>query len=207
MVYNVRRRSYTWNRVLIESARLLDSEFDPVSFTATGAQVEMLRNVMAYLNRISTYVAEYEPGYYLTPTDEDYDAIQAIVADLQDKLMNGGAPVSDFDDRYSEYLGETKSGDGDYVSESTPVPEGKVLILEHAHFINYTGTRGEMIMLVYDGSTEYPLQYLPSIPAMELFYWSGRLTLKEGDYFVVEQENCINGDELDAGIWGYTFDV
>lgn len=207
MAQIVRRRGYRWDRVLIESARLLDPQFDPVSLTATGAQVEMLRNLMEYLKKTSTYVAEYHKGYYLTATVEDYDSIQAIVADLQDKLMNGGTPVSDFDDRYSEWLGETKSGAGTYVGESTPVPADKILILEHIFFSNITGTRDDLMMYVEDESNGYVLEFSLTVPAGELFPWDGRLTLKEGDVIVIEQEGCQDEDEIIAGIWGYTFDV
>ncbi len=202
-----RRRGYAYSRVLIDSDRLLDPQFDSVTLTATGAQVEMLRNMVHYLNRIGTYVAEYQPGYYLTPTVVDYDAIQAMVADLQNKLMNGGGQVFEYSDRYTAWLSTTMTGDEDFEAETDPVVADKVLIVEHIFCQNGSGHRGDMKMMVNNGTNEYALRTFPLPVQYSVSEWSGRITLKEGDYVMIWQGGCLTGDLMEAGVWGYLVDI
>ena len=82
-----RRKSYYDPRVTIETDRVLTPQFADSVLCLTGAQLEMLRNLTAYLKRRSTFVSEYHDGYYLAPTNEQWDALQAIVADLEDTIM------------------------------------------------------------------------------------------------------------------------
>ena len=82
-----RRKTYYRTRVLVDVDRVLSPQFGDSLLCITGAQLEMLRNLTQYLHRRSTFVAEYEAGTYLTAEQEDWDAIQAIVADLEDTLM------------------------------------------------------------------------------------------------------------------------
>ena len=81
------RRTYYRKRILIESARILAPQFDDGLLCITGAQIEMLRNLMPYLKRRSTFVSSYQVGHYFIPNDADWDDIQAIVADLEETLM------------------------------------------------------------------------------------------------------------------------
>lgn len=82
-----RRLRYDNRRVLIETERVLDPQFRSTLLTLTGAQIELLRNVVAYLNQSSTFVTEYFDTYYLTPTASEWDKLAAIVADLEETLM------------------------------------------------------------------------------------------------------------------------
>lgn len=81
------RRGFRAGRVLIEAARVLDPQFEDSLVCLTGAELELLRNVCAYLHRRETYVDTYHGGYYMMPDDEDFDDVQAIVAGLEEKLM------------------------------------------------------------------------------------------------------------------------
>lgn len=83
----VRRRKYVERRVLIDSARILDSPFDDSLICLSGAELELLRNVCLYLRRQDTFVASYFAQHYLTPDSTDWDALQAVVAGLEEKLM------------------------------------------------------------------------------------------------------------------------
>jgi len=83
-----RIKKYYEPRVLIDTERILDTEFDAVLVCLTGAQVEMVRNLTQYLHRRSTFAQGYETAYYLAPNNDDWDAIEAIVADLENKLMS-----------------------------------------------------------------------------------------------------------------------
>jgi hypothetical protein len=82
-----RRKGYYDPRVLIDVPRVLDPQFYDSVLCLTGAQLEMLRNLTAYLARRSTFVSEYHDGYYLAPDNDEWDAIQAIVADLEEAIM------------------------------------------------------------------------------------------------------------------------
>lgn len=83
----VRRRSYNTLRVLIESSRILNPQLDDSLICLSGAEIELLRNLTQYLHRQDSFVATYNAGYYLTPDQEAWDDLQAIVADLEEKLM------------------------------------------------------------------------------------------------------------------------
>lgn len=82
-----RRKPYYRPRVLIDVARVLDPQFDDSLMCITGAQLEMLRNLTQYLHRRSTFVSSNEDGYYLVADNDDWDSIQAIVAELEETLM------------------------------------------------------------------------------------------------------------------------
>lgn len=82
-----RHKTYYRPRVLISTERILDPQFADGLLCITGPQLEMLRNLTQYLKRRSTFSeAETETGYQ-TPDTEDWDTIQAIVADLEETLM------------------------------------------------------------------------------------------------------------------------
>jgi hypothetical protein len=136
MTESWRRKKYYAPRVLLDVDRLLSPPFEDVLVCLSASQVYMVRNLMQYLHRTSTFVKEYHQGYYLCADDDDYDDIQAIVSDLEDKLMNcsditdllqeiadcacaaarvdwpaGG--VLDGQRDYDDYISEVESGVGD----------------------------------------------------------------------------------------------
>lgn len=98
MVDILRRKWYVRDRVLIETARILDPQFDDAIVALSGAQLELLRNLMVYVNRESTFATAYYDRYYLAPTTGEWDSLQSIVADLEEKLMGNG--VGGFYDAY-----------------------------------------------------------------------------------------------------------
>lgn len=82
-----RRKRYYAPRVIIETNDVLDSPFEDALICLTGAQLNLLRNMTQYLHRRSTFASAYYGSYYLAPTNEEWDALDAIVADLENKLM------------------------------------------------------------------------------------------------------------------------
>lgn len=82
-----RRKGYYAKRVLIDTERVLSPQFEDSLVCITGAQFEMLRNLTQYLKRRSTFASNYADTHYLCPTEEEWDTIQAIVADLEETLM------------------------------------------------------------------------------------------------------------------------
>jgi hypothetical protein len=84
-----RRKAYYRPRILIEYADIVAPPFEGDIFCFTGAELLILRNLLAYANRRVTWVSEYSESHYLTPTTEEWDVIQKVVAELEDKLMAG----------------------------------------------------------------------------------------------------------------------
>lgn len=83
----LRRYKYVRNRILIPAARILSPQFNAVYLHFTGAHIELMRNLLDYANRSTTFVDSYEDNYYVTPDDDDLDTIFSIVADLEEILM------------------------------------------------------------------------------------------------------------------------
>jgi len=83
-----RKKKYYEPRVLIDTERILAPQFPDILICLTGAQVEMLRNIVQYFHRRSTFAQGYENDYYLAPNNEDWVTIETIVADLEGKLMS-----------------------------------------------------------------------------------------------------------------------
>jgi hypothetical protein len=83
-----RRKNYYRPRILIDQDDVLNCPYDGVVVCLEGYELDIIRNLVAYARRRVTFVSEYHETYYLTPDTEDWDALQAIVAELEDKLMN-----------------------------------------------------------------------------------------------------------------------
>lgn len=82
-----RFRRFYRPRVLIDVADLESPPFDGGLLCVTGAQLLLLRNLCEYLHRPTTFVSEYVATGYYVPTKEEWDTIQAIVAELENELM------------------------------------------------------------------------------------------------------------------------
>lgn len=82
-----RRKRYYNPRVVIGTSDVLDCPFPDSLVCLTGAELALLRNMTQYLHRRSTFASAYHEGYYLAPTNEEWDTLDAIVAELEDKLM------------------------------------------------------------------------------------------------------------------------
>jgi len=82
-----RRKTYYRPRVLIETEHVLTPLFGDSLVCLTGGELYMLRAMCQYLHRRSTFVTQYEQQYYLAPTEEEWDDLDAAVAELEGKLM------------------------------------------------------------------------------------------------------------------------
>ena len=197
-----RRRKYQYGRILIETTRVLDPQFDDAVVYLTGAQIEMLRNVSQYLNRLDTYVTEYNPGYYLAPTVADYDDILEIVADLEEALMGNPNTIWGYYDRLYDDKHYWFAAGGNYTLKSDVVPAGYVYRIQFMASLNantlcahyhdaYAGATGVMI----DGWPAVPLNQWQNTRPLEL-------TLKEGDCIAATFYGCAAGDDLYMRYWG-----
>jgi len=82
-----RVKKYYNPRITVETSRILDTTFPDILVCLTGSQVELLRNMCGYLSRRSTFVSEAHEQYYLAPSNDEWDSLQEIVAELEYKLM------------------------------------------------------------------------------------------------------------------------
>ena len=97
-----RRKTYYKPRVMISTDRVIDPQSDDALLCITGAQLEMLRNITQYLRRRSTFSEDETAVGYLSPDTADWDTIQAIVADLEEKLMGCEAFTQLFTDMLAQ---------------------------------------------------------------------------------------------------------
>lgn len=197
------RCSYAYHRVLIDSARVLDSQFADAVIQVTGAQLEMLRNMTQYLTRLTTYVSEYKPGYYLTPTVEDYDTILAVVAELEEVLMGNENLLWGYHERWSALYDHTKVGAGNYSLDGTAVAEGYVHVLEGtAH--RDIGSAVTQLAKLDGGAVIIPIGVQEQSPSSYYAIEPGlRYTMEEGDKVTCTFYQAQDGDVLQLYAWGY----
>ena len=202
-----RRKGYVSTRVLIDAAKVLTPTFDDAVVYLTGAQLEVLRNLTQYANRPESYVAEYESGYYLTPDNDDWDDIQAIVADLEETLMGNPNTIFGLTDAKRLTNSSTVSGAGDKTLYTGSVPAGEVWRMEGWNAVNVdtSNTRIEMI-LSFSAGVYYPFRI--DNPAIdEMVYWNGMLTMVEGDSMNAKFYGCADGDHIKFTAHGYIMTV
>lgn len=198
---------YNHARVLLETSRIYRPVFAPAVVQLTGAQVEMLRNMTQYLNRPNTYVEEYEVDKYLTPDAGQFDGIQAIVADLEEKLMGNENVIWGYNDRLAETKAHTMVSGTTYDMDFDPVPAGEVhRVLGFTLATTKTGAN----VLPYaflDGGLRvvYPAQPLTADVYVAATPYD--LILKEGDYMQFNWSGLVVDDYVIALYWGYKMTV
>ena len=195
--------AYRYDRILIESDDILTPSFAGSTVVLSGAQIELLRNVVHYLDRRSTFVEKYNTLNYTTPDNDNWDDISQIVSDLEEKLMGDLNVPWGFTDRWYENLGDADADAGDYLKLSTAVPSGFVYVLEALSIRNKTGSRGAVYLSVSSG-TGYTFLLTNDTPTVLVpDVYNGRLTMKAGDQVRIYMADCILHDAIDASVWGY----
>lgn len=198
-----RRRHYVIKRILIEASRILTPSFRAQGIYLSGAQVELLRNITGYLSRQETFVDTYSVGYYTMVDTDDWDTIEAIVADLEDKLMTAQNVMFGYSESWEGSLVSLAGTDGAQTVSLDPVGAGEVLRLEAVSWYNNTGARGAMQIQVKTGTFITRLDYIQSPAVQEPVLWSGVITLQEGDKLVVKQYNALEDDYFVGAARGY----
>jgi hypothetical protein len=82
-----RRRNYYRPRVLIGASDTLENPYPGGLFWLSGADLNIIRNLLQYATRRANWVSEYHEQFYLVPDVDDWDTLQAIVAELEETLM------------------------------------------------------------------------------------------------------------------------
>jgi len=194
---------YHDERVLLTFSQISRPTASPAWVYLTGAQVEMLRNMTQYLNRPNTYVWEYEVDKYLTPNADNFDVIQAIVANLEEKLMGNLNTLWGYDDRLAVLINHTKVGGVTYNMDMFTVPAGYVYVVNAimSYNVNTAVTQRHKL---HDGTSFYIVR---SVDAQPAYTWlltdNVNYPLKEGDKVTLSWVNCLDGDTLYGRVWGY----
>jgi hypothetical protein len=89
-------------RVLIGVSDILDPPLPSMTLVClTGSELLILRNLLDYCHRRSTFVVTYGTDTYVAPDAETWDVLQEIVAELEGKLMAG---CEDLLDKFDEII-------------------------------------------------------------------------------------------------------
>lgn len=198
---------YNRNSVLIHKNVALNSSFDAQTVFLTGAQVGILRSISIYLNDRKTFVSEYEDVGYLWPLDDDWDLIQAIVADLEKKLMGDDNTAFGFNERYAELVQSSSHASGAQLLETTPVPAGYVYVVENMYMQQNTTASGFQHLAALADGTRVFLDFLSSaIPAVP-HPTRARVVLEEGDFLRASWGTTVTDETILFGAWGYKMKV
>lgn len=201
------RRGYNGFRILMDVDKVLDPVLPAQGIYLAGAQVAMLRTVCHYLNRRSTFVGEYHETYYKMPDDETWDAIETLVADMEDRLMGDGNTMWGYKEEWAADLGMRKGSAGTAQVSLDPVEAGEVLVLQAVSWYNNTGVRGRMQIYVKTGTPVAQLAMLAAPAIKEPVLWSGNLVLAEGTTIVVKQFSSQEDDYYLGAARGYKMAV
>lgn len=202
-----RRRRLPYTRVLIETERILDPQFNDMVAFLSGAQLEMLRNLTQYLHRRSTFSEDVDAVGYLTPSTEDWDSIQAIVADLEETLMGNPNTLWGYKDRWFDHETTESVGDPYTDAQTDPVPAGYVYVLE-AWTVQHTHGDTRSVLLYVLGAPETLYLYnVPALPSAEYVYAPSQLTMKEGDFIRFRVYGLDTGKYARLRVWGHTMAV
>lgn len=207
MTETERRRTYTETQVLISSSAVLSPTFPDGALYFTGAQVEIMRNLMQYANRPDNYAAQWETGYYLIPDDDDWDDILTVVADLEETLMGNPNTLWGYKDRINVQTHNSGCPAGTVQVNLDVVQSGKVQRLTHITVFDGDSVVTTITLAVIGGSITHYLALLPTPAAGVPHTWSGDITLKFGDYISAMFYGCTLGDELYLQAVGYEMTV
>lgn len=198
-----RRLSYQYQRVLLETTRVLSPQFDDTLICLTGAELELLRNVCTYFHLRSSFVSQYDETYYLCPDDDDWDDIQAIVADLEEKLM--GCKI--YRETWAEEKTGTATGGGNAVANFTTVPAGEIWQLQFVKAYHDAGVAKALQFAVYDPSTLYTFYYDASVLSGEIAVATVPITIAPGQNLRMLAFAPGDGKKIYAQAFGYKMDL
>lgn len=198
---------YNRERVLIETARMYRPLLAQAIVHLTGAQVEMLRNMTQYLNRPNTYVEEYEVSKYLTPNASQFDGIQAIVADLEEKLMGNENVIWGYQDRLAEEQHNFDTPAGINYLLFPIVPAGEAWVLTSITWVNTVTNPTVSYAQVFNDPDEWNIFNISSPGANVYKSITCHTVLKEDDRLRVGFNGCALHDAIYAWTTGYKMDV
>ena len=194
---------YHYDRILIESSRIITPTLPGCTVVLNGAQVEMLRNAVHYLDRRSTFVSEYGALTYETPDDDDWDAIRAVVADLEEKLMGDLNVPWGFFESYLEARQTLDGVAGTTVLTFSTVPANEIWKVTQWISTDSNSTPVVHILRVVRSTIQYSQS---AVNPASIGDWVGELvdiTMIEGDYLQVAFAGTSLNDDCYAFVGGY----
>jgi hypothetical protein len=197
------RYRYREDRVLLDYRGFLPDEGVGQAVYLTQSELQMLRNMCGYLDRRSTWVFQYHDGFYNAPSNDDWDMISALVAELEGKLMPSQVTPWGYTDRWLEDLGGVQSGDGNYVGLSTQVPPGYVYVVQGLFGRNDSRSPMRITLYVSGSGINHPVFNKETPAQYEAVLWDGEMVLKAGESALVYVVGCLNGDLIVASVRGY----
>jgi hypothetical protein len=194
---------YRGDPILIDTSRVLESTLPSMTVALSGGQAEILRNLCQYAELPATFVSSYETVGYTTPSESEWDELQAVVADLERRLMgNENTPLGIYE-RVADTHSETATAGTNAIVAAT-VPAGFFYTLSHLAFANTTTVCTVQVeihttskTLVFFPVTSIPVNTYVPLPMRNM-------VLAEGDYVRFVFLGCVAGDTLKAQVWGYS---
>lgn len=202
-----RKRVAPQHRVLIDGKAFLNTTINDAVLYFTAGQIELMRNLMQYANRRSTFVSDYYVGYYLEPDDADWNLIQQEVADLEETLMGNNNVLWGYEDTLRVKVVEPDAIAGTNILETGVVPEGKVWIVNLVRGWNATSQSSSTNIGVYSDGSNYPLDDLVTPPSGSDVRFTGTLPLKEGDKIRFTSWGTTLNDDLYLIVVGSIMDL
>ena len=191
-----RRRKYVESRVLMSSAAILNPTFDDGDLYFTGAQIELMRNLVQYANRPDNYAAQWEQGYYLVPDDSDWDEIQAIVADLEETLMGNPNTLWGYTDNYIEWQSNDYAQSIADSLDFAEVPAGQVWVVTQWSAVDVNTQCTSYILQLLRSAIGYALDTKKPTMANEYLGGPVHMVLKEGDAIRITFLGTYIGDDI-----------
>ncbi|MCW4048261.1 MAG: hypothetical protein NWE89_00860 [Candidatus Bathyarchaeota archaeon] len=201
------RTAYNSERILIESARIIDPQFNDGILHITGAQIELLRNVAKYLDRRTTFVAAYEQQYYLTPDIHDWDGITAIVADLQEVLMGNNNVIFGYYAQLLEDISGDVAGTGTFVASTGTPPTGEIWVIQVVSILDRFNNPTLVRMMLDDDGSFYVLNQSASPGSGTPVVYSGSFEIQNLQRIRVDVQGSTPEDPIAALVLGYKMQV
>jgi len=207
MVDVLRKRVAPQHRVLIDGKAFLNTTINAAVLYFTPGQIELMRNLMQYANRRTTWVSDYYVGYYLIPTDEDWNLIQQEVADLEETLMGNNNVIWGYNDVYNDAEIDTAMPAGISSLFGDIVPEGEVWVVTGISAFVVSSTCNQIAVgYVGEVGTVFCDNASP-IGSGVVYPFKVDLRLKEGHKAFVRFYNMTLNDDAYAYWWGYKMEV
>lgn len=207
MSESLRRKSYVGTRVLIESSRVLNPQFDDGVLHISGAQLEMLRNITQYLGRQDTFVDEYQDDYYIMPDSVDWDIITSIVAGLEEVLMGNNNVIFGYFEMLKENMAGVIPSGTTYSKWTSTVQAGELWVVQVCSVKSKDTVPTIAEFLVDTGITNFELLQVAS-PGIDVpVVFSDSFVLASGGRIQYRATDCVAGDAFSGYVWGYKMQV
>jgi len=196
------RRRYVASRVLMDANRILEST-GSYAVVVSGAQGEILRNVVEYATRRDSYVDSYYGTYYTMPDDTDWNAIDEIASDLEYRLMPSDNTIFGLSDTFRNIEQHGVVTGPNYSRTWGPVPSGYWYVLLNAWIGNFSRSSTYTFISVTSSDGTDHIKAAPSLLQYMPLVYDGRYVMKPGDYVTWTVNTVQPLDDMRMGCSGY----